>query len=127
MPIVRIESSVPLATSARAAALVILAASVERGLGVRPPSEVRLQLVDVDPSTTVIYQGGGVTGKPWVVANAQILPGRSAETLEAFIASFSDDIALTFGVERTHVRVLIEIVANELWGIGGRSAALTAR
>jgi 4-oxalocrotonate tautomerase family enzyme len=106
---------------------VILAASVERGLGVRPPSEVRLRLTDVDPSTTVIYNDGGVTGKPWVVANAQILPGRSAATIEDFIASFSDDIALTFGVERTHVRVLIEIVAKELWGIGGRSAALAAR
>lgn len=127
MPIVRIESSLPLAASARPAALLILAASVERGLNVKPPSEVRLRLVDVEPATEIIYNGSTVTSKPWVVANAQILPGRTPDVIEGFIASFSDDLALTFGVERTHVRVLIEIVPKELWGIAGRSAAAAAR
>jgi 4-oxalocrotonate tautomerase family enzyme len=117
----------PLAASARPAALVILAASVERGLNVKPPSEVRLRLIDVDPSTAVIYNGSTVTNKPWVVANAQILPGRTPEVIEGFIAAFSDDLALTFGVERTHVRVLIEVVAKELWGIAGKSVAASAR
>jgi 4-oxalocrotonate tautomerase len=127
VPIVRIESSLPLAASARPAALTILAASVERGLNVKPPSEVRLRLIDVDPSTEIIYNGSTVTNKPWVVANAQILPGRTPEVIEAFIRTFSDDIALTFGVDRTHVRVLVDVVAKEHWGIGGRSAAASAR
>jgi phenylpyruvate tautomerase PptA (4-oxalocrotonate tautomerase family) len=127
MPIVRIESSVPLPLAQREATILALVGALERALEVKPPSEVRLRVADVEPASAAVGHAIAGAANPWVVVFAQILEGRSDALIESFLATFTNDVARAYGVDAKHVRILVEPWDKRWWAIGGRSAAASAR
>jgi 4-oxalocrotonate tautomerase len=56
------------------------------------------------------------------IANVQILAGRAAEAKQALIRSVTAAIVESLQVKPESVRVILQEVPPELWGIGGVSA-----
>ena len=56
------------------------------------------------------------------IANIQILAGRPAEAKQALLRSVTAAIVESLGVKPESVRVIVQEVLPEHWGIGGVSA-----
>lgn len=122
MPIVRIESSMPLpAQTPRAEALGAVAECITRGLDVRPV-QVRVAFVDVDPASAMVAGQAGADAPPWIVAWASILSGRSEAQRAAFISDLLAVLAKCYRVDESVVRVLVQEYPSVHWGMGRASA-----
>lgn len=125
MPLITVETSIP--ASDRAAALATLMAVAERALEIKPPTQVRLRIIDIDPSTALVAHDVADAGNPWLIAHASLLDGRPDAQIERFITEFADAVAACFGADVKHVRVLIQKYSGTTWSIGNRSAAAAGR
>src|ERR1039458_4530383 len=68
MPIVRIESSIPLPPhTSRAAAFDAILELITRGLGVKPV-QVRVAFDELDPAKVMVTGKTGADAPPWLVA-----------------------------------------------------------
>ena len=56
------------------------------------------------------------------IANIQILEGRSAEVKKALIRSVTDAIAQALQAKPESIRVIVQEISPDHWGIGGVSA-----
>jgi phenylpyruvate tautomerase PptA (4-oxalocrotonate tautomerase family) len=123
MPIVRVESSIPLPPQTpRAEALAAVAACIVRDLDVKPV-QVRVAFVDIDPSAVMVAgQQDGPTAPPWIVAWASILEGRPEAQRAAFVADLLAVLARCYRVDESVVRVLVQDFPSVHWGIGRATA-----
>jgi hypothetical protein len=127
MPIVRVESSIPLPDgTSRQAALDELAACVVAGLNVKPPLEARVTLVALSPDAVHVAGTSGAGSAPWLVAHCSVIAGRDEATIKAFIAAMLQTLASVYGTDVRHARVLIQDYPSIYWG-NGRTLAATAR
>lgn len=127
MPIVRVESSLPLPNgTSRRAALDELAACVVAGLNVKPPLEARVSLVELSPESVHVAGTSGTGSAPWLVAHCSVMAGRDEATVKAFIASMLQTLASVYGTDVRHARVLIQDYPSVHWG-NGRALAASAR
>ena len=124
MPIVRVESSLPLPSGTTPqAALDELAACIVAGLDVKPPSQARVALVELPPEAIHVAGTSGTAAAPWLVAHCSILAGRDEARVRAFVASMLATLARVYGTEERHARVLIQEYPTVFWGIGRATAA----
>ncbi len=123
MPLVTVESSVALPPSERAAVLATFVATLERTLAVKPPTQVRVRLADIDATTVAVGDAIGDPHAPWVVAFVHMLEGRPQTVVAGFMAEFAETIAQAYRVDVKHVRVLVTNYPKVFWGIGSQSAA----
>ena len=56
------------------------------------------------------------------IANIQILEGRSAEVKKVLIRSVTDAIAQALQAKPESIRVIVQEIPSDHWGIGGVSA-----
>jgi 4-oxalocrotonate tautomerase len=56
------------------------------------------------------------------IAQVQIIQGRPAQVKEALIRSVTAAIVESLGVKPESVRVIVQEIAAEHWGIGGATA-----
>jgi phenylpyruvate tautomerase PptA (4-oxalocrotonate tautomerase family) len=118
MPIVRIESSIPLpAATSRADALAAVAGCIVRNLEVKPV-QARVAFVDLDPASVMVAGKTGADMPPYIVAWASILEGRPEEKRVAFVADMLTVVARCYGVDESVVRVLVTDFSSVHWGIG---------
>jgi 4-oxalocrotonate tautomerase family enzyme len=123
MPIVRVESSIPLPSQTpRAQALEAVSACIVRGLDVKPV-QVRVAFIDVDPSAVMVAGRSGADAPPWIVAWTSMLEGRPAAQRAAYVADLLEVLARVYGVDESAVRVLVAEVPSVHWGIGRAAAA----
>jgi phenylpyruvate tautomerase PptA (4-oxalocrotonate tautomerase family) len=119
VPIVRIESSIPLPPPAqRGDALASLAECVVRCLDVRP-DQVRLALLDLELLAVAVAGEYGFGTTPWVVAWVAVLDGRPQAAYASLIEELSALLARLYRVDLHVVRVLIAEYPAAQWGIGG--------
>jgi 4-oxalocrotonate tautomerase len=122
MPIVRIESSIPLpAQTPRADALSAIADCIVRRLDVKPV-QVRVTITDIDAGSVLVAGKLGADAPPYIVAWASILAGRPEEKRAAFIADLLEVLAQLYRVDESVVRVLISDFPSVHWGIGRATA-----
>jgi len=127
VPIVRVESSIPLPNgTSRRAALDELAACVVAGLNVKPPLEARVALVELSPEAVHVAGTSGTGSAPWLVAHCSVIAGRDEATIKAFIASMLQTLASVYGTDVRHARVLIQDYPGVYWG-NGRTLAASVR
>lgn len=127
MPIVRVESSIPLPNgTSRQAALDELAACVTAGLNVKPPLEARVALFDLAPGAVHVAGTSGAGSAPWLVAHCSVIAGRDEATLKAFTAAMLQTLARVYATDVSHARVLIQEYPSVYWG-NGRALAASAR
>ncbi len=125
MPLVRIESSIPLpAQTPVADALNAVADVIVRKLAVKPV-QVRVAFTPVDPALVMVAGKHGAEMPPYIVAWASILEGRSEEARAAFVSEMLAVVARCYGVDESVVRVLVTDFPSVHWGIG--RAAATAK
>jgi phenylpyruvate tautomerase PptA (4-oxalocrotonate tautomerase family) len=125
MPIVRIESSIPLpAQTPRAEAFAAVAECITRDLDVKPV-QVRVAFVDFDPASVMVAGQTGADAPPWIVAWASILSGRPELQRAAFISDLLAVLAKIYRVDESAVRVLVQEYPSVHWGMG--RAAATAK
>ena len=123
MPIVRIESSIPLPPETpRAEALAAVAACITRDLDVRPV-QVRVAFVDLDPASVMVAGQAGADAPPWIVAWASILAGRPEPQRAAFVRDLLEVLAQCYRVDESVVRVLVQEYPSVHWGMGRATAA----
>jgi phenylpyruvate tautomerase PptA (4-oxalocrotonate tautomerase family) len=123
MPIVRIESSIPLpAETPSADALAGVADCIVRNLDVRP-AQVRVAFVDLDPATVMVAGKQGLDAPPYIVAWASILEGRPQAQRAAFVADLLAVLAACYRVDESVVRVLVQDFPSVHWGIGRAAAS----
>ncbi len=127
MPIITIESSVPLPPERRPAVLRALVELANDRLAIVPPTQLRLRIVDVPLESIAVGDAIASAGEPWLVAFAHVLDGRPEEQLATFMRDFAGALGDAFGVDAAKVRVLVQPVAKEHWQIGRRSAAVAGR
>jgi 4-oxalocrotonate tautomerase family enzyme len=122
MPIVRIESSIPLppATTHRAA-LEAIGDCIVRTLEVKPV-QARVTMSTLDPETVLVAGLHGKDAPPYIVAWASILEGRPEEKRTAFVAEMLAVVARCYGVDASVVRVLVTEFPSVHWGIGRATA-----
>lgn len=122
MPIVRIESSIPLpAATSQADALAAVADCIVRNLEVKPV-QARVAFVGLDPAAVMVAGKTGADMPPYIVAWASILEGRPEEKRVAFVADMLAVVARCYGVDESVVRVLVTDFSSVHWGIGRASA-----
>ena len=122
MPIVRIESSIPLPSQTpRAEALAAVADCIVRDLDVKPV-QVRVAFVDIAPSAVMVAGQQGATAPPWIIAWASILEGRPEAQRVAFVADLLAVLARCYRVDESVVRVLVQDFPSVHWGIGRATA-----
>lgn len=125
MPIVRIESSIPLpAHTPVAGALAAVADVIVRKLDVKPV-QARVALTPVDAANVMVAGAYGADAPPYIVAWASILEGRSEEQRAAFVTEMLTVVARCYGVDESVVRVLVTDFPSVHWGIG--RATVTAK
>jgi phenylpyruvate tautomerase PptA (4-oxalocrotonate tautomerase family) len=127
MPIITIESSVPLADHERGTALRTLVAAANDMLAITPPTQLRLRIADVDVETIAVGDVTASNDEPWIVAFCNVLAGRSDAQIEAFLSDFAATIASVFRIDVAKVRILVQTYPKQAWGIGRRSAAAVGR
>jgi phenylpyruvate tautomerase PptA (4-oxalocrotonate tautomerase family) len=127
VPIITIESSVPLGAERRAKVLRTLVEAVNELLAITPPTQLRLRIADVPAGTTAIGAATSTHAEPWIVAYAHVLAGRTDAQITHFMNEFAVAIADAFGVDAAHVRVLVQAYEKQYWQIGRRSAAAVGR
>jgi phenylpyruvate tautomerase PptA (4-oxalocrotonate tautomerase family) len=120
MPIVRVESSVPLATP-RAAALAAIGECIVRNLDVKPV-QIRATITGLDPASVMVSGKTGADAPPYIVAWASILEGRPEEKRVAFVSDMLTVVANIYGVDESVVRVLVSDFPSVHWGIGRATA-----
>jgi phenylpyruvate tautomerase PptA (4-oxalocrotonate tautomerase family) len=125
MPVVRIESSIPLAPQhSRAAALTAVKDCIVRKLGSKP-FQVRVAFYDVDAAQAMVEGETGEAAGPWIFALAHIHEGRNGADRAAFVADLLTVLAGCYGVEERWVKVLVQEFADSDWGFGRAKAAAT--
>jgi phenylpyruvate tautomerase PptA (4-oxalocrotonate tautomerase family) len=123
MPILRIESSIPLPPqTARAEAMAAVAECITRDLDVRPV-QVRVAFVDVDPENVSVAGQTGPDAPPWIVAWASILSGRPEAQRATFISNMLAVLAKCYRVDEGIIRVLLQEYPSVHWGMGRAAAA----
>ena len=123
MPIVRIESSIPLpAHTSRAVALSAIADCIVRRLEVKPV-QVRVTLTELDADSVLVAGKSGADAAPYIVGWASILEGRPEEKRAAFVADLLAVLADMYRVDESVVRVLITEFPSVHWGIGRATAS----
>jgi phenylpyruvate tautomerase PptA (4-oxalocrotonate tautomerase family) len=122
MPIVRIDSSIPLppATPHRVA-LDAIGDCIVRNLDVKPV-QVRVVISTLDPDTVMVAGKQGSDAPPYIVAWASVLEGRPEEKRVAFVADMLTVVARCYGVDESVVRVLVTDFPSVHWGIGRATA-----
>ncbi len=124
MPIVRIESSIPLpAETPRADVFAAVADCIVRNLDVRPV-QVRVAFVDLDASAVMVAGKHGAEAAPYIVAWASILEGRPQAQRAAFVAELLAVLARCYRVDESVVRVLVQDFPSVHWGIGRAAATV---
>ena len=122
MPIVRIESSIPLPPqTSRPAAFDAILECITRGLGVKPV-QVRVAFDELDPAKVLVAGKTGSDAPAWLVAWTYILEGRPEEQRAAFVAEFLELLAKLYAVDESVVRVLITDFPSVHWGMGRATA-----
>ena len=125
MPVVRIESSVPLAPQhSRAAALNAVKDCIMRKLGSQAV-QVRVAFYDVDPAQAMVEGETGDAAGPWIFVLAHIHEGRNPGDRAAFVAELLTVVADCYAVEERYVKVLVQEFADADWGFGRKKAAAT--
>lgn len=125
MPIVRIESSIPLPPStSHRVALDAIGDCIVRTLEVKPV-QVRVVVATIDAESVLVAGKQGPDAPPYIVAWASILEGRPEEKRVAFVAEMLTVVAQCYGVDESVVRVLVTDFPSVHWGIG--RAAATAK
>jgi phenylpyruvate tautomerase PptA (4-oxalocrotonate tautomerase family) len=118
MPVVRIESSIPLpAQTSRVDALSAVKDVILRKLGSKP-FQVRIALYDVDPAATMVEGEYGDAAPPWVFVLAHIHEGRSPDERAAFVAELMRAVAAVYGVREAYVKVIAQEFADADWAFG---------
>jgi 4-oxalocrotonate tautomerase len=126
MPIVRVESSIPVPPEERAELLRAIAACVVRGLEVHP-RQVRARLEMVDDRTALVGEHLCDDASPWLVAWVSVLEGRPQAQRVAFIEDLAGVLATGYGAPESAVRVLIQEYPKVHWSIGRQTAAALGR
>jgi 4-oxalocrotonate tautomerase len=125
MPIVRVESSIPLPPHMPIAdALRAVADAIVRELDVKPV-QARVAFVPVDAASVMVAGRYGADMPPYIVAWASILEGRPEEQRAAFVSEMLTVVARCYGVDESVVRVLVTDFPSAHWGIG--RAPVTAK
>jgi phenylpyruvate tautomerase PptA (4-oxalocrotonate tautomerase family) len=118
MPIIRIESSIPLPPqTSPAAALTAVGESVMRGLGSKPV-QLRVEFVAVDQATVMVEGKVGSDAPPWICALAHIHEGRAGAERATFINDLMATIATCYGVSPRLVKVLVQDFTDTDWAFG---------
>ena len=128
MPIIRVESSIPLPDgTSRRSALDELAACVVAGLNVKPPLQARIALFELSPEAVHVGGTSGTGSAPWLVAHCSLIAGRDEATVKAFTAEMLQTLARVFATDVRHARVLIQDYPSVYWGNGQALAAARSR
>lgn len=118
MPVVRIESSIPLlAQTSRVDALSAVKDVIVRKLGSKPV-QVRVLIHDVDPAATMVEGETGEAAPPWIFVLAYIHEGRGPADRAAFVAELMTAVARCYGVREAYVKVLAREFGDADWGFG---------
>ena len=126
MPIVCVESTLPLANEKRAEVLQAIAACIVRHLEVHP-RQVRARLHHVEAAATLVGETVGDPASPWLVVWVSILEGRSEAKRIAFIDDLAGVVAHGYGAPESAVRVLVQEYPKVHWSIGRQTAAALGR
>jgi 4-oxalocrotonate tautomerase len=126
MPIVCVESTIPLATEKRSDVLQAISGCIVRHLDVHP-RQVRARLQHVDPADSLVGETVGDPASPWLVAWVSILEGRSEAKRIAFIDDLAGVVAHGYGAPESAVRVLVQEYPKIHWSIGRQTAAALGR
>jgi phenylpyruvate tautomerase PptA (4-oxalocrotonate tautomerase family) len=122
LPIVRIESSIPLpAQTPVADALSAVADVIVRMLDVKPV-QVRVAFTPLDAAGVMVAGKHGAGMPPYIVAWASILEGRPEEQRAAFVSEMLAVVARCYRVDESVVRVLVTDFPSVHWGIGRATA-----
>jgi phenylpyruvate tautomerase PptA (4-oxalocrotonate tautomerase family) len=123
MPVVRIESSIPLPPqTTRVDALNAVKDCIVRKLGSKPV-QVRVGFYAVDAAEVMVEGETGAAAGPWIFALAHIHEGRDAAGRAAFVADLLSVLAGCYGVEERWVKVLVQEFTDADWGFGKKPAA----
>jgi phenylpyruvate tautomerase PptA (4-oxalocrotonate tautomerase family) len=123
MPVVRIESSIPLPPqTSPSAALNAVKDCIVRRLGSKP-FQVRVALYDVDAAQAMVEGETGDAAGPWIFALAHIHEGRSHAEIAAFVADLQTVIADLYGVDDRWVKTLAQEFRDTDWGFARKPAA----
>jgi len=123
VPIVRVESSIPLpAATSQPEALEAVAECIVRHLDVKPV-QVRVAFVNLDPAAVMVAGKPAGEGPPWIVGWVSILEGRPEDVRAAFVSDLLDVLAKCYRVDGSAVRVLVQTYPAVHWGIGRAAAA----
>jgi 4-oxalocrotonate tautomerase len=126
MPIVRVESTIPLAPEKRGEVLQAVSACIVRHLDVHP-RQVRARLQNVEPGDSLVGETVGDPEGPWLVAWVSILEGRAEAKRTAFIDDLAGVVAHGYGAPESAVRVLVQEYPKIHWSIGRQTAAALGR
>ena len=123
MPIVRIESSVPLpAQTTLTEALSAVADCIVRRLEVKPV-QARVAFVALDAAAVSVAGKHGVDAPPYIVAWASILEGRPEEKRAACVAELREVLGRVYRVDESVVRVVVQEFPSVHWDIGRATAS----
>jgi len=118
MPVVRIESSIPLPPqTSRADALAAIKDVIMLKLGSKP-FQVRVALYDVDPAGVMVEGEIGNAAPPFVFVLAHIHEGRGPDDRAAFVAELMRVVAACYGVREAYVKVIAQEFADADWAFG---------
>jgi 4-oxalocrotonate tautomerase len=123
---IRVESSLPLASDRHQPVLHEIAACVVRHLDVHA-RQVRARLEHIDPGSALVGETAPDAASPWLVAWVSILEGRSESKRVAFIDDLAGVLAKEFGAPESAVRVLVQEYPKVHWSIGRQTAAALGR
>jgi phenylpyruvate tautomerase PptA (4-oxalocrotonate tautomerase family) len=123
MPVVRIESSIPLpAQTSPSAALNAVKDCIVRRLGSKP-FQVRVAFYGVDAAQAMVEgEAGAAAPGPWIFALAHIHEGRNDAERAAFVADLQTVVAGVYGVEERWVKTLAQEFRDADWGFGRKAA-----
>jgi phenylpyruvate tautomerase PptA (4-oxalocrotonate tautomerase family) len=122
MPIVRIESSIPLPPQVqRGDALAEITTCIVQRLQVKT-EQVRVALIDLELLSMSVAGHYGFGATPWIVAWVAVLEGRPPAAVEAFTADLIGLLARFYRVDEGAVRVLVQEYPPSHWGGVGRAA-----
>jgi 4-oxalocrotonate tautomerase len=126
VPIVCVESTIPLPHEKRADVLQAISGCIVRHLDVHP-RQVRARLEHVEPGAALVGETVGDAASPWLVAWVSILEGRSEAKRIAFIDDLAGVLAHGYAAPESAVRVLVQEYPKVHWSIGRQTAAALGR
>jgi hypothetical protein len=105
VPIIRVESSIPLPPQAPyAEALGDVVECMARGLGARR-DQVRAAFVAMEPQAVIINDQYGEGGPPWIIGWVYLMAARPEEQRLAFVADMKALLTRLYGVDGRFVFV----------------------